>query len=143
VSAQAASEGRVLVGSFIRERHVAVSFVEERRPLPPTVRRPAKIARMLALAHHIQRAIEAGVFLDRASVADRVRLTRARVTQLLDLLLLAPDIQSAVLDLQAIDGVEPIAEHSLRPLTRPMSWDEQRALWSNLQPAAPRRRSKI
>ena len=44
----------------------------------------------------------------------RVGLKRARVTQLLDLLLLAPDLQVLVLALAAIDGVEPTSERALR-----------------------------
>jgi hypothetical protein len=34
------------------------------------------------------------------------------VTQLLDLTLLAPDIQEAVLALEAVDGVEPMSERT-------------------------------
>jgi hypothetical protein len=61
-------------------------------PKPEPVRRPAKVARMLALAHHLQSAIDRGLVADRAAVARKLGLTRARVTQLLDLLLLAPDL---------------------------------------------------
>jgi len=60
--------------------------------VPEPVRRPARVAIMLALAHKIQQAIDGGVVRDRAEVARRLGLTRARVTQLLDLALLAPDI---------------------------------------------------
>lgn len=52
---------------------------------------------------------------------------RARVTELLDLLLLAPDIQDHVLELEAIDGVAPIAEPALRGLVRQASWAHQKA----------------
>jgi ParB-like chromosome segregation protein Spo0J len=62
---------------------------------------------MLALAHTLEAAIAAGEFADRADVARHLGFTRARVTQLLDLTLLAPDIQEAVLALEAVDGVEP------------------------------------
>jgi len=78
------------------------------------VRRPARLAIMLALAHKIQHAIDRGVVIDRAEVARRLGLTRARVTQLLDLTLLAPDIQEAVLALEAVDGAEPVSERALR-----------------------------
>ncbi|MFP2924312.1 hypothetical protein ACLESO_03665 [Pyxidicoccus sp. 3LG] len=71
------------------------------------------MARGLALAHHLQGAIDRGLVPDRATVARRLELTRGRVTQLLDLLLLAPDLQVAVLAL-AVDGVEPMAERTLR-----------------------------
>ncbi|MBM4779316.1 MAG: hypothetical protein GQE15_16540 [Archangiaceae bacterium] len=82
---------------------------------------------MLALAHHLQRAIDHGLVADRAAVARHLGQTRARVTQLLDLLLLAPDLQVAVLDLEAVDGIEPIAEKRLRSVAHAGTWDEQRA----------------
>jgi hypothetical protein len=48
-----------------------------------------------------------------ADVARRLGFTRARLTHLLDLLLLAPDVQVAVLSLEAIDGAEPMSERAL------------------------------
>jgi hypothetical protein len=107
----------VVTGTMARVRGRRVAFVDARtlaaRPRE-VVRRPAKVERMLALAHHIQGAIERGVVADRVVVARQLRLTRARVTQLLDLTLLAPDIQEAVLGLEAVDGVEPMFEGVLR-----------------------------
>lgn len=52
---------------------------------------------MLALAWKIQRAIDRGQVKDRAEVARRLVMTRARVTQLLDLTLLAPEVQEHML----------------------------------------------
>src|SRR5512133_445308 len=72
----------------------------------PAARRPAKLAQMLALAHHIQRVVDGDRALDRTVAASRLGLTKARLTQLLDLTLLAPDIQEAILKLEAVDGVE-------------------------------------
>jgi len=91
------------------------------------------VARILAVVHHLQRAIDRGIIADRASVARSLGFTRGRVTQLLDLLLLAPDIQEQVLALEAVDGVEPIGERALRHGTWRMlglGW-EQRAAWKN------------
>ncbi|QRK14224.1 hypothetical protein JQX13_53020 [Archangium violaceum] len=87
---------------------------------------------MLALAHHIQGAIDRGLVPDRATVARRLGLTRARVTQLLDLLLLAPDLQDQVLHLEAVDGVEPLSERALRAVAHAGRWVEQRAAWAKL-----------
>jgi hypothetical protein len=101
-------------------------FVGTPPVVPAPVRRPARLAVMLALAHKIQQAIDRGAIRDRAEVARRLGLTRARVTQLLDLTLLAPDIQEQILDLQAIDGVEQIHERALRYLARQAGWAEQR-----------------
>lgn len=64
---------------------------------PEPVRRPAKVARQLALAHHLQAAIERGLVADQAALARKLGLTRARVTQLFDLLMLAADLQEQVL----------------------------------------------
>ena len=93
------------------------------------MRRPAKVAHMLALAHHLQVAIDKGIVADRASVARSLGFTRARVTQLLDLLLPAPDIQEQVLVLEAVDGVEPIGERALRDVAHARTSEEQRAAW--------------
>jgi hypothetical protein len=89
---------------------------------------------MLALAHHLQNAIDRGLVADRAAVARKLGLTRARATQLLDLLLLAPDLQEAVLALEAVDGVEPMAERSLRAVAHAGAWGEQRVAWAKLAP---------
>jgi hypothetical protein len=68
----------------------------------------------LALAHKIQNAIDRGIVKDRAEVARKLGLTRARVTQLLDLTLLAPNIQEQILLAETVDGIEPMAERQLR-----------------------------
>jgi hypothetical protein len=102
------------------------------RPPPPppraSARQPAHVARMLALAHHVAEAIEAGQLADQAAVARVLGFTRARLSQLLDLTLLAPDIQDQVLHLEAIDGVEPMPERALRGLSG-LPWPEQRRQW--------------
>lgn len=53
------------------------------------VRRPARVALMLALAHRIEREVAEGALTDHAEAAKRLGLTRARITQLCDLTLLA------------------------------------------------------
>jgi DNA-binding transcriptional regulator YdaS (Cro superfamily) len=91
---------------------------------------------MLALAHHLERAIHAGRVADRAALARELGLTRARISQLLALLLLAPDIQEAILFAEAIDGREPISMRALRPLTTLDTWSEQRRAWRTLSSKA-------
>ena len=126
----------ILKGQLFRYRSSRVHLSD--RPPPPKpepVRRPAKVARMLALAHHVQNAIDRGLVADRAAVARKLGLTRARVTQLLDLLLLAPDLQEAVLAMEAVDGVEPMAERTLRAVAHAGAWEEQRVAWAKLMGA--------
>jgi len=50
-------------------------------------------------------------------------------TQLLDLLLLAPDLQDQVLHLEAVDGVEPLCERAIQAVAHTGTWRLQRAAW--------------
>lgn len=121
---------RVIERPLFRHKSRSVTLAETPPPKPEPVRRPAKVAQQLALAHHLQAAIDRGAIADRADVARKLGLTRARVTQLLDLLLLAPDLQAAVLALEAVDGAEPMAERTLRAVAHAGTWAEQRAAWA-------------
>ena len=63
-------------------------------------------------------------------------VTRARVTQIMNLLYLAPDIQDAVLHLPRVtSGKDPITERDLRPICAESNWAIQRRLWSRLTAA--------
>jgi hypothetical protein len=119
-----------ITGAFFRHRGSRVTF-DQTRPSPPAepTRQPAQVARMLALAHHLQRAMEGGAVANQAALAKAYGLTRARLTQVLDLLLLAPDLQEQVLAMDAVDGRQPLAERRLRRLAICESWAEQRANW--------------
>ena len=99
---------------------------------PWTGNRPANVAALLALAHHVQRLIDAGRIADRAEVARRLHWTRARVSQVMDLLLLAPDIQEALLFLEA--GTH-VTERALRAVVRHEDWQGQRGEWCKIRPA--------
>ena len=82
------------------------------------------------MAHRIEDAIVRGTFKDRADAARQLGVTRARVTQLLDLTLLAPDVQEWVLFSEAVDGVEPVGERGMRPAAKSTAWSEQRSALS-------------
>jgi predicted XRE-type DNA-binding protein len=123
---QALSSTTVVIGTLnrVRKGHTK-RFVGAPPVSHEPVRRPARVAIMLALAHKIQQSIDRGVVQDRAEVARKLGLTRARVTQLLDLTLLAPDIQALILELQAADGVEPMSERTLRDAVHAEDWAKQ------------------
>jgi hypothetical protein len=118
----------VVKGSLhrIQVRH-GRGFTSQAPLLRLPVRRPARVAVMLAIAHTIDAAISAGRLRDQRDAAQRLGLTPPRITQLLALLQLAPDLQERVLFLEAVDGLEPLTERDLRPLTRLLCWDDQRA----------------
>ncbi|MDX2087844.1 MAG: hypothetical protein SFX73_08340 [Kofleriaceae bacterium] len=69
-----------------------------------------------------------------AELARAGGVTRARLSQILDLTLLAPDIQEEILAFRAVEsGRDPVTTRELRPVTRSMSWSEQRQVWRALR----------
>lgn len=58
---------------------------------------PGTLARRLALAHYIDRLIDVGQLRNYAQAAAVLGITRARMSQLMDLVLLPPDVQEGVL----------------------------------------------
>jgi len=124
----------VLTGQLFRKRrgrgYVFTEKPPEPKPIHEPVRRPARVAQMLAFAHGLGAAIERGDFRDQADAARHFQLTRARITQLMNLTLLAPDIQEQVLFLEAVDGREPMSERDLRTVLQSLVWEEQAAVWA-------------
>jgi hypothetical protein len=110
--------------------HAHCFVVPPPAPPPAPVRKPARVAIMLALAHKLQQAVDRGDLRDQADAARRLGFNRARITQLFDLTLLAPDIQEQILFLDAVDGVEPLTERAVRRIVRARMWDEQRRVFS-------------
>ena len=65
------------------------------KPTRPRGRIP-RVARLLALAHHFEELLKTGAVETQAEIAELAKLTPARVTQLMNLLCLAPDIQEEI-----------------------------------------------
>ena len=76
--------------------------------------------------------IRDGELDDLAEAARRLNLTRARVTQITNLLLLAPEIQEAVLNLGLVtNGRDPVTERNLRKVLVEIEWAAQLAIWKH------------
>ncbi|ACY13635.1 hypothetical protein [Haliangium ochraceum] len=100
---------------------------------PPPARRPARVAQMLAFAHRVDGEVERGEFESRSAAARHYGMTTGRITQLLSLLWLAPDVQEDVLFLEAIDGREPVSGQALEKIARIADWGEQRRGWGEVR----------
>lgn len=107
----------------LHEKHAATSSSE-----PGHVPR---VARLLALAIRFENLVRAGAVVDYAELARLGNVTRARMTQILNLLHLAPDIQEAILFLPKGER-GPMCERQLRAVTKAHCWKKQRALWREL-----------
>ena len=82
-----------------------------------------RIARLMALAIRFDGFLRAEEFRDYAEIARLGRVTRARMTQIMKLLNLDPDIQEQILFLPTLRGLN---ERNLRPIVSRIDWNEQR-----------------
>ena len=103
------------------------------QPEPKPVGRIPRITRLMALAIKLDSYLRDGIVTDYAELARAGHVTRARITQIMDLNLLAPDIQAAILQLPlTVKGRDRIRERHLRGATAATSWIEQRKRWKQL-----------
>jgi len=101
-------------------------------PVPPVGRVP-RVARLMALAIRLDGLIRDGVVADQAELARLGHVTRARLTQIFNLLSLAPDIQEEVMFLPpTVRGHDSVTEKQLRPISATPSWRKQKQQWRQL-----------
>jgi hypothetical protein len=106
------------------------------RPIPPLGRLP-RVTRLMALAHRFDELLRSGQVADHRELAYLGRVSRPRVSQILQLLLLAPDIQEEVLFLPSFGrGRAPLLLADLLPIARTCDWARQRRMWKGLRRAA-------
>lgn len=103
---------------------VVVLEAPPRTVQPALLPRVPKIALLLVLGHHFERLVRDGVVKDYAEIARRTGLTRARVTQICNLTLLAPEIQEEILS--ATGNERAVIERRLRDLVAISEWPRQR-----------------
>jgi hypothetical protein len=103
----------------------AAEAAEAERPRIP------RVARLMALAIKLQDMIDHGEIADYAEIARLGFVTRARVTQIMNLLLLAPDIQEELMSLstEAV-GKTRVLERALREVGSFVDWREQMTRWA-------------
>jgi len=118
---------------------VEVTYALDFRAGKPSDRKPReievagrsipRIARLMALAIRFDGLLREKTIRDYAELARLGRVTRARMTQIMKLLDLAPDIQEQILFLPNIQGLN---ERNLRPLVREIDWDAQRRIFQKI-----------
>ncbi|RIK71915.1 MAG: hypothetical protein DCC67_19980 [Planctomycetota bacterium] len=102
-------------------------------PDAPTGRIP-RVARLMALAIRCEQLIRDGVVADQSELARYGRITTTRMTQIMSLLNLAPDIQEQLLFLPRTQrGGDAVKETDLRPIAATLDLRKQRRLWADLQ----------
>jgi hypothetical protein len=85
----------------------------------------------MALAIRFEELIKAGGIADYSELAQLGHVSRARITQIMNLLHLAPDIQEQVLFLPPTkNGRDPVHLAQLQPIATTLVWSQQRRLWA-------------
>ena len=102
-----------------------------RKAVPePAASRIPRITRLMALAIKFQAMIEQGEVRDYADLARLGYVTRARLTQIMNLALLAPGLQEELL---FATGDAGITERLLRQVITFVEWGDQRRRWKRCQ----------
>ncbi len=103
-------------------------------PVPPG--RLPRISRLMAVAIKLERMLLTSEVNDISELARLSHVSQPRMSQILALNLLAPDIQELLLFLpRAENGKPEIHEKSLRPITKNSDWNSQRNQWEKLTAA--------
>jgi hypothetical protein len=105
---------------------------------PPSQVVPAgrvpRVSRVMALAIEFDRLLREGIVSSTIELARLAQVTQPRITQVMNLLHLAPDIQEELLFLPLVtQGRDPIHEKQLRRVCSDVSWKRQREKWTKLR----------
>ena len=93
-----------------------------------------RVTQVLALAIQFQDMLNRGEASNYADLARLGCLTRERMSQIMELIWLAPDIQEEILGFPPnATGRFPVSEVAVRRIGGFLSWEKQRADWKNLK----------
>jgi hypothetical protein len=93
-----------------------------------------RVTQVMALAIHFQDMIQRGEARDYADLARLGCLTRERMSQIMELVWLAPEIQREILEFPPTGAARfPISEVAVRRIGSDFSWEEQQHQWRELK----------
>ena len=100
------------------------------RAKPPVVGRTPRIAKLMALAIRFEGLIADGTVSDYSQLAELAQVSRARITQIMNLNLLSPDLQETVLFFPKIEGGrDKLTLAYLQTIALESNWGKQRKNW--------------
>jgi hypothetical protein len=100
----------------------------------PLTGRVPRVARLLALAIRFEQLVRSGTIRNYAELADLGNVSQARISQIMLLLQLAPDIQEEILFLPpARRGGNSIHMWQVLPIAVLVDWPAQRRRWRALR----------
>ena len=102
------------------------------KPKPPKVPKTPRVVEFLRKAIEWQTLLASGQAKNQAEIARREGISRVRVTQVMWLLRLAPEIQERVLAIPQTTRRQVISERALRPIAHLEDLTEQKAQFQRL-----------
>ncbi len=96
------------------ERALITTATQRAKSAPPREPRTPRVTGLLRKALDWQAQLESGAVASQAAIAAREGITRARVTQILGMLRLAPAIQEQLLKMPPAEHRLPVTERALR-----------------------------
>jgi len=119
---------------FGRRAHGRRALELGKAPVAPALGRVPRVSRLMALAIRFEKLVQSGAVSDYATLAALGQVSRARVTQIMNLLCLAPDIQEQILFLPRTErGRDPIILKELQRIAKKLNWRTQREKWQEIQ----------
>ena len=119
---------------FVRRDHGRKTIADAPRLIDQAeLGRIPRISRLMALAIRFDRLIREGSVADLSELARLAHVTQPRMTQIMNLNHLAPDIQEELLFLPLVTrGRNAVHERMLRPIAAATGWGRQRRNWHRL-----------
>ena len=113
-------------------RNGSKSLADGKAPTKPQGRIP-RITRLLALAHRCRDLVRDGVIINQSELAHYGQISTTRMSQIMWLDNLAPDIQEQILALpRTVQGRDAILEREVRRIAKTHDWAKQRKMWTRL-----------
>ena len=123
-------ECRVAFRRLVKGRKQMQKAPATPRPLVPPGRVP-RVSRWMALALRCERLLREGHVASYAELARLGHVTPARISQIMNLLYLAPDVQESILFLpRTLRGRDPTILRDLQPIAAVLDWHVQRRTWA-------------
>lgn len=106
---------------------------ESPAPVHPEPGNVPRITKLLALAIRFDGLLHQGVVRDYADLARLGHVSRPRISQIMNLPNLAPDIQEEILFMpRTVSGRDKVTERQIRAIAATADWGQQRAAWATL-----------
>ncbi len=115
------------------EFKVALKELKHQRPKrkEAEIRKEPRLRHTLILAYHIQDIISGNKAKDFTQIAKWLNMTKARLSQIMNFVNLAPCIQEEIL-LSKNNKIQELTEYKIHAITIESDWEKQKKLWKEL-----------